>query len=127
MVYFLIIILFAQCTSRIQLYNHHERFNVDIKNLKLVPGHLYRITTKNLKVRWLIYDFSEEGQYIGHSKKRNPEQIKITISEIIKIELIEKDPQETSTFVFGIITVAGIVALIWGVKTVLDDFSIQFP
>ena len=98
---------------------------MDIKNLNLVSGYVYRITTKNHKVKKFIYEYSEEDHYVGHRKKRNPEQIKISISEIIEIELIEKDGKKTRKLILYTLSAAVVVTFIAiGVIVLLQ--SIEF-
>ena len=125
--YFFMAILFTQCTMVTQLYQHHERYidnSLAIKNLKLNPGDVLRVTTKNNRVTKLIYEYIEGDHIVGHKKRKNPKQIKIAFSDIIEIELIEKDEKTTdrmilhtaiAVLVVGLITM-GIVAWINGMS-----------
>jgi len=91
--YFLVLIVFEQCSPSKKYYALPERIE-EIEPDKLNYGNDLIITTKDsIKVK-LTYLYIKENNIIGQHKNQ---QVKISLDELEKIEIIVKEPRKGLT------------------------------
>jgi len=117
--YFLILIVFSQCTKKIGVYQYPDK--LILTDLRLFLGDIVKVTVQSGKT--MTFEFSHlEGDYIVGSKGAKNTLVKINSKDIIKVDLIHKYSENPTTYIYAVFGVA-VVVFVVGAVIAISQFE----